>query len=126
MTANEATDDEIPPQASTSKDASGEANGRGKKAAASKPPARSRASLAPALKPETSKAIVPASRGIKRALPVKEDKNATKKAKLDEDRMAVRGPLLAKVAAEGGIVLTVGQGDTGQVCYLAKFWIILE
>jgi len=38
-----------------------------------------------------------------------------KKAKLDEGRLALRGPHLEKVTAEGGIVLTVGTGDAGQV-----------
>jgi hypothetical protein len=59
-----------------------------------------------------------ASRGVKRGRVAKEDVNVAKKAKLDEARLALRGPHLKMVAAEGGIVLTVGQGDTGQVLHL--------
>ena len=43
--------------------------------------------------------------------------NARKKAKLDERRLALRGPHLKDVANVGGIVLTIGDGPFGQVVY---------
>ena len=52
---------------------------------------------------------------MKRGRVVKEDVNATKRARLDEGRLALRGPHLQAVAAEGGILLSLGQGDTGQI-----------
>ena len=68
-----------------------------------------------------AKAAVPVAkaaeptRGVKRARPAKEDVNVTKRAKLDENRLALRGPHLQRVAEQGGVVLCVGQGDTGQI-----------
>ena len=55
------------------------------------------------------------TRGVKRVRAVKEDVNATKRAKLDETRFVLRGPHVEGVINQGGTVLCVGQGDTGQI-----------
>ena len=71
----------------------------------------------PAKPAEPAKAAKPAepARGVKRGRVAKEDVNVTKRARLDQDRLALRGPHLEAVTAEGGILLTLGQGDTGQI-----------
>jgi hypothetical protein len=75
---------------------------------------RAKAIKAVAKAAEPSKGAEP-SRGVKRARPAKEDVNVTKRAKLDENRLALRGPHLQSVTEQGGVVLCVGQGDTGQI-----------
>lgn len=56
-----------------------------------------------------------ATRGVKRARVPREDVQAVKRAKVDDARLALRRPHLEAVAAQGGLVLSVGQGDTGQL-----------
>jgi len=119
------SDDEPQPQASTSKEAANPPKIRGGKKAEAKVKPESKK---PALKGKATKSSeeptmsataatkTPAGRGVKRPRGAKEDVNAAKRAKVDEGRMALRGPHLASVAKDGGLVLALGQGDTGQVC----------
>ena len=111
--------EEPQPVASTSQDAAKPTQSRKRKAAEpkavaavkpEKPAAKSKAS-----KSTEAPAPAPAAKGVKRARPTKEDVQGAKRAKLDEGRMGLRGPHLAAISAEGGLVLTLGQGDTGQV-----------
>jgi alpha-tubulin suppressor-like RCC1 family protein len=55
------------------------------------------------------------TRGVKRARTIKDDVNAAKRAKLDESRFVLRDPHIEGVINQGGTVLCVGQGDTGQI-----------
>ena len=115
-------DEEPQPVASTSQDAVKPTQSRKRKAAEAKAEAEVKPEK-PAAKSKASKsaeAPAPAAKGVKRARPAKEDVHGAKRAKLDEGRMGLRGPHLAAIAAEGGVVLTLGQGDPGQVW--RSFW----